>query len=87
MSRIAPINYDKVIKALSAIGYKLHHQHGSHIVMHLSDKEKYISFFGERNPEYMVVVPAHRPIGRGMVRTIMKEVDLSVDEFNNLLHL
>jgi predicted RNA binding protein YcfA (HicA-like mRNA interferase family) len=32
----------------------------------------------------MIVVPAHRPIGKGMVRTIMREADVSVDEFNRL---
>jgi hypothetical protein len=53
--------------------------------MQLDNKGKYISVFGERNPENVIVVPAHRPIGRGMVRTIIKEVDLSVDEFNKLL--
>ena len=32
----------------------------------------------------MIVVPANRPIGKGMVRTIMREADVSVDEFNRL---
>ncbi|MDE1860310.1 MAG: type II toxin-antitoxin system HicA family toxin [Candidatus Micrarchaeota archaeon] len=48
MSRLIPLNYDKVIKALSKIGYTFHHQSGSHIVMHLIDKGKYTSKFGER---------------------------------------
>ncbi len=85
MSRLLPLNYDKVLKALVSIGYVINHQRGSHIVMQLDNKGKYISVFGERNPENVIVVPAHRPIGRGMVRTIIKEVDLSVDEFNKLL--
>jgi hypothetical protein len=33
----------------------------------------------------MVVVPAHKPIGKGMLRTIIREIDLSVEEFNNAL--
>ena len=85
MSRLAPANYDKVIKALVSCGYQFAHQKGSHIVMQLVDKSKYSSLFGERKPENMIVVPAHRPIGKGMVRTIIREADLSVDEFNNLL--
>ena len=84
MSRLIPLNYDKVIKALSKVGYVVNHQKGSHIVMHLDRKEMYTKLFGDRKPEYMIVVPAHRPIGRGMVRTIMSEADLSVDEFNSL---
>ncbi len=36
--------------------------------------------------ENMIAVPAHRPIGKGMVRTIIREADLSVDESSNLLY-
>ena len=53
--------------------------------MRLADKRKYAEVFGERKQDYMIVVPAHKPIGKGMVRTIMKEAGLSVDEFNSLL--
>ena len=85
MSKLTLINYDKVIKALVSIGYKVNNQKGSHIVMRLADKQRYISLFGCRKNETMVVVPAHKPIGKGMLRTIIREVDLSVDEFNRLL--
>ena len=85
MSRLLPLNYDRTVKALGRIGYVFNHQRGSHIVMRLDNKEKYFSTFGERKPENMIVVPAHRPIGRGMMRTIIREADLSVDEFNKLL--
>ncbi len=84
MSRLIPLDYDRVIKALSKVGYVVNHQKGSHTVMHLDRKDRYTELFGDRKPEYMIVVPAHRPIGRGMVRTIMSEADLSVDEFNSL---
>jgi predicted RNA binding protein YcfA (HicA-like mRNA interferase family) len=79
------VNYDRVVKALVDIGYAVNNQKGSHIVMRLSDKQKYISLFGCRKNETMIVVPAHKPLGKGMLRTIIREVDLSVDEFNKLL--
>ena len=85
MSKLKPIDYEKVIKALVSIGYVVNNQKGSHIVMRLVDKQKYISLFGCRKNETMLVIPAHKPIGKGMLRTIIGEVDLSVDEFNNLL--
>ena len=85
MSRLTAVDYDRVIKALVSIGYAVNNQKGSHIVMRLTDKQKYISFFGCRKNETMVVVPAHKPLGKGMLRTIIREVDLSVDEFNKLL--
>jgi hypothetical protein len=53
--------------------------------MRLADKQKYISLFGCRKNETMIFVPAHKPLGKGMLRTIVKEADLSVDEFNKLL--
>jgi predicted RNA binding protein YcfA (HicA-like mRNA interferase family) len=85
LSKLTPVDYDKVIKALISIGYTINNQRGSHIVMRLADKQRYISLFGCRKNEVMVVVPAHKPIGKGMVRTIIREVDLSVDEFYSLL--
>ena len=85
MSKLTPVDYEKLVKALMHIGYVVNNQKGSHIVMRLSEKEKYVSLFGCRKNETMVVVPAHKPIGKGMLRTIIKEVDLSVDEFNKLL--
>ena len=85
MSRLTPVNYDRVVKALVCVGYVVNSQKGSHIVMRLADKEKYSSLFGCRKNETMVVVPAHKPLGKGMLRTIIREVDLSVDEFSKLL--
>jgi predicted RNA binding protein YcfA (HicA-like mRNA interferase family) len=85
VSKLTPVDYEKVVKALINIGYVVNNKKGSHIVMRLSEKEKYNSLFGCRKNEIMVVVPAHKPIGKGMLRTIIKEVDLSVDEFNKLI--
>ncbi len=52
--------------------------------MHLVDSGRYNSLFGERTHDVMIVVPAHKPIGKGMVRTIIREAGLSVEEFNKL---
>jgi len=83
--KLTPVNYDKVVKALVSIGNTVNNQKGSHIVMRLSDKDKYASLFGGRKNENMIVVPAHKPLGKGMLRTIILEADLSVEEFNKLL--
>jgi predicted RNA binding protein YcfA (HicA-like mRNA interferase family) len=85
VSKLTPVDYEKVVKALTRIGYGINSQKGSHIVMRFIDNEKYVSLFGCRKNESLVVVPAHKPIGKGMLRTIIKEVDLSVDEFKKLL--
>jgi len=75
----------RVIKTLTHIGYAVNSQKGSHIVMRLVDNNKYVSLFGCRKNERMIVIPAHKPLGKGMLRTIIKEVDLSVEEFNKLI--
>jgi predicted RNA binding protein YcfA (HicA-like mRNA interferase family) len=85
VSRLLILDYDKVIKALVSIGYAINSQKGSHIVMRLVDNQRYISLFGCRKNEVMIVVPAHKPLGKGILRTIIKEVDLSVEEFNKLI--
>jgi len=85
VTKLKPIDYERVVKALVSIGYVVNNQKGSHIVMRLADNQKYTLLFGCRKNESMVVIPAHKPLGKGMVRTIIREVDLSVDEFNNLI--
>lgn len=85
MSKLKSLDYDTVLKALLKIGYVVNNQKGSHIIMRFVDKQKYISLFGCRKNENMVVVPAHKPLGKGMLRTIIREIDLSVEEFNKLL--
>jgi predicted RNA binding protein YcfA (HicA-like mRNA interferase family) len=85
VSKLKVINYDVAVKALAGIGYVVSHQRGSHIVMRLIDSQKFTSMFGCRRNQTLIVVPAHRPLGKGMLRTIVKEVDLSVEEFNKLV--
>ena len=51
VSKLLPLDYDKVIKALVSIGYAVNSQRGSHIVMRFVDKQKYYSLFGCRKNE------------------------------------
>jgi len=83
MSKLHSANYDKVVKVLVSIVTLLAIK-SSHIVLHLTNPQKYSLLFGSRKNEIMVVVPAHKPLGKGMLRTIIREIDLSVEEFNKL---
>ncbi len=85
VSKLKSVNYETVVKALTCIGYTVCHQKGSHIIMRFVDQQKYASLFGCRKNEALIVVPAHKPLGKGILRTIIKEADLSVNEFNKLL--
>jgi predicted RNA binding protein YcfA (HicA-like mRNA interferase family) len=59
--------------ALEKIGFSVRRQHGSHIIMRRDD------------PFAQTVVPNHRQIDRGTLRAILRQTDLSVDEFTKLL--
>jgi predicted RNA binding protein YcfA (HicA-like mRNA interferase family) len=59
--------------ALEKIGFSVRRQHGSHIIMRRDD------------PFAQTVVPNHRQIDRGTLRAILRQTDLSVDEFTRLL--
>jgi predicted RNA binding protein YcfA (HicA-like mRNA interferase family) len=85
VSKLKVIDYDKAVKALVNIGYTVSTQKGSHIVMRLVDSQKFTSMYGCRKNQTLIVIPAHKPLGKGMLRTIIKEVDLLVEEFNKLI--
>jgi predicted RNA binding protein YcfA (HicA-like mRNA interferase family) len=64
----------EVVKALNKIGYELDHQTGSHMILR------------RKEPPYLrITVPNHREIAKGTLRAIIREADLTVEEFVRLL--
>lgn len=74
MSKLPVISGKETVKALSKIGFYIHHQKGSHIVMRKDE-----------SPDIRVVVPNHRELKKGMLRDIISDAGLTVDEFLYLL--
>jgi predicted RNA binding protein YcfA (HicA-like mRNA interferase family) len=65
----------QVIRVLERQGYQVVRQRGSHI--RLRD---------ESDPEHLpVTVPDHRNLKPGLLRQILRDANLTVDEFVNLL--
>jgi len=62
------------VKALGKVGYEVDRQRGSHIVLRQS-----------AHPFRRVVVPDHREISTGTLRSIIRETGLTVEDFNRLL--
>ena len=60
----------KVIKALSKAGFKVGHQKGSHVVMAKGEKG--------------VVVPLHKELDRGTLKSIIHQSGLTKEEFLTL---
>ena len=65
----------QVIRVLERLGYQVVRQRGSHI--RLRD---------ESDPEHLpVTVPDHRTLKPGLLRQILRDANLTVDEFVDLL--
>lgn len=64
----------EVIKAFSGLGYQVDHQTGSHIILRQ-----------QQEPHRRLTVPNHKEIAKGIMRAIIKQAGLSVEEFIKLL--
>ena len=73
MSRLPQVSGQDVVRALQKVGFLIRRQHGSHIIMRRD------------TPFAQTVVPNHRQIDRGTLRAILRQADLSVDEFTKLV--
>lgn len=62
----------EVIKALAKTGYRAVRQRGSHIRLSCPAKKS-------------VTVPDYKVIGHGLLRKILRDAELSPDEFGKLL--
>lgn len=73
MSKLPNISGKDCIKALEKIGFYEKRRESSHIIMRRDE------------PFTQVVVPDHSEIAKGTLRAIIRDIDLSVDEFVALL--
>ncbi|HEY7543484.1 MAG TPA: type II toxin-antitoxin system HicA family toxin [Blastocatellia bacterium] len=73
MSKLPRVSGRECVKALEKVGFYFKRQQGSHIILRRDD------------PVTTLTVPDHRELDRGMLRAIIRQAGLSVDEFVNLL--
>jgi predicted RNA binding protein YcfA (HicA-like mRNA interferase family) len=71
MPRLPVLKGREIISALSKLGYTEVRQKGSHIRLECKGKKS-------------ITVPNHI-VGRGLLRKILRDADLTIDEFYNLL--
>jgi predicted RNA binding protein YcfA (HicA-like mRNA interferase family) len=72
MSGLPRISGREGTKALTKLGYALRRQHGSHVILRLE------------NPFSQLVVPDHYELDRGTLRAIIRQVNISIEEFSKL---
>ncbi len=67
---LRPLSYRRVAKRLEALEFRPVRQSGSHVIFKHTDGR-------------MTVVPNHpgEKIGRGLLRKIIRDIDISVEEF------
>lgn len=73
MSKLPVVSGTQCVKALEKLGFVVYRQRGSHITLVNED------------PTAQVTVPNHREIAKGTLRSIIRQVGLTVDEFIDLL--
>lgn len=74
LSKLRPVKAEKVVKALSKLGFEIARQKGSHLVM--------------KHPDGRVtVIPIHsgEDLGRGILRQIAHDAKIGKDEFLKVL--
>ncbi|MGP1347027.1 MAG: type II toxin-antitoxin system HicA family toxin [Phycisphaerales bacterium] len=74
-NKLPVLSGDEVIRALERGGFVRLRQKGSHVVMTHPD-----------HPSRRTVVPLHKELDRGLLRGIISQCGLSVQEFNDLLN-
>ena len=74
MSRLPVLSGREVVRALEQVGYVRDRQRGSHIVLRAT-----------KSPHRRVVVPDHDEVAKGILRAILRQAGLSVEQFLTLL--
>ena len=72
MTRLPLLSGRAIVKAISKIGYRVVRQRGSHVRLACSNRRS-------------VTVPNYSVVGRGLLRKILRDAELSAEEFNKLL--
>jgi len=73
MARLPVISGDEAIKAFQRAGWKVRRQAGSHVAL---DKEGELATLS---------VPMHRELDKGLLRRLIRDAGLTVEEFVGLL--
>ncbi|GAB4396886.1 MAG: type II toxin-antitoxin system HicA family toxin [Anaerolineales bacterium] len=75
MTKVPSLSYGEIIRALQRNGWIIVRQKGSHIRLQKRSGDETLK----------LTVPAHRPVKRSTLAHILKQAQLSVDEFLELL--
>ena len=72
MSKVPELSHQRIVRVLERAGFVVRRQ-GKHISMYSAEKH------------VVAVIPRHDPVKRSTLARILKEIDMSVEEFQELL--
>jgi predicted RNA binding protein YcfA (HicA-like mRNA interferase family) len=72
MTKLPSISGHDLAKALGRAGFYVKRQHGSHIILRRD------------NPFAQKIVPDHRELDRGTLRSILRDANLSAEDLSGL---
>lgn len=75
MNKLPIISGKEIVKTLHKIGFLVVHQKGSHIKLKKKVNER----------ELIVIVPLHKEVKRGVLLNMLKQSELSKEDFLKLL--
>jgi predicted RNA binding protein YcfA (HicA-like mRNA interferase family) len=75
MTKVPSLPYDQVIRALQRDGWVVVRQKGSHVRIQKHTPTETLK----------LTIPVHRPIKRSTLSYILKQANLTVEEFGSLL--
>ncbi len=75
MKGLPVVSGNKVIRALQKKGFLVVHQRGSHVKLKKTEGDKV----------YIAIVPMHRELAKGTLKSILRQANLTVEELNELL--
>ena len=72
MAKLPLISGQAAIKRFTKVGYQVVRKRGSHFRLHHSDKRP-------------LSIPGHKILGKGLLRKLLRDSELSVEDFVKLL--
>ena len=72
MSKLPLISGKTAVKLFVKIGYRIVRQRGSHIRLHHPTKRP-------------LTIPNHKILGKGLLRKLLRDAELSADDFTKLI--
>lgn len=75
MKRLPVVSGNKVVKALQKNGFLVVHQRGSHVKLKKTEGDKV----------YIAIVPMHRELAKGTLKSILRQANITLEELCELL--